>query len=221
MKRIFVPSSGPGSWRELLADPGLHWQPGKSAWSLAHRWEEAKGFPEEVKRIFTDSGIPRFIDVDLLLAIPEYRVDLPGGGMASHNDLFVLAKDSEDDLVSITVEGKVAEPFGPTLEEWLKDASQGKKKRLEFIKEKLALDLDIPEKIRYQLLHRMVSAVIEAERFNAKSAVMLVHSFSKEDRGFEDYKEFLGLYGVEAVVDKLQFLKQVNGIRIYSGWGKI
>lgn len=99
--------------------------------------------------------------------------------MASHDDLFVPAKDNESNLVSIGVEGKVAEPFGPTLEDWLKDASEGKKKRLSFIKEKIALDLDIPGTIRYQLFHRMVSAVIEAERFIAKSAVMPVHSFSK------------------------------------------
>lgn len=158
--------------------------------------------------------------MELLIAIPEYQVDLPGGGRPSQNDLFVLAKDAEGEMVSIAVEGKVAEPFDSTLGEWLKDASEGKKKRLEFIRERLALDLDIPGTIRYQLLHRMVSAVIEAERFNAKSAVMLVHSFSKESFWFEDYRDFLGLYGVKAEIGKLHFVRQVEGIGIYTSWAK-
>jgi hypothetical protein len=36
----------------------------------------------------------------------------------------------------------------------------------------------VPDAIRYQLLHRAASVVIEAERFNASYAVLPVHSFS-------------------------------------------
>jgi len=129
----------------------------------------------------------------------------------------VLAR-SETQLISITVEGKVDEPFGPTLKEWQIDQSEGKQKRLEYIKSKLGLTEDIPDSIRYQLLHRTVSAVIEAEHFYAKNAIMLVHSFSSNNVGFEDYQAFLSLYDVKADMGNLYFLKEINGISLYSGW---
>ena len=47
--------------------------------------------------------------------------------------------------------------------------------------------------IRYQLLHRTASALIEAERFCAGHALMLVHSFSQTHEWFEDYARFLRL----------------------------
>jgi hypothetical protein len=53
----------------------------------------------------------------LLLAIPEYKVSLPGWGAASQNDIFCLAR-TQHGLVSIMVEGKVNEPFGPLVKEW-------------------------------------------------------------------------------------------------------
>jgi hypothetical protein len=41
-------------------------------------------------------------------------VPLPGGSTQSQNDAFVLARTPKG-LVSITIEGKVSEPFGETL----------------------------------------------------------------------------------------------------------
>lgn len=35
MKRIYVPTEGPGDWRRLLAKPDLHWREGFSAKALA------------------------------------------------------------------------------------------------------------------------------------------------------------------------------------------
>jgi hypothetical protein len=92
------------------------------------------------------------------------------------------------------VEGKVEEPFGPTVNEWLQNASSGKQVRLDAIKEQLEIGDQPLDNIRYQLLHRTASALIEAKWFNASSAVMLVHSFSQEHKWFEDYNEFLGLF---------------------------
>jgi hypothetical protein len=41
---------------------------------------------------------PALTDLELLLAIPEFKVSLPGGRAASQNDFFVLAR-SPDGLV--------------------------------------------------------------------------------------------------------------------------
>ena len=115
-----------------------------------------------------------------MLAIPEYQVDLPGGKRPSQNDLFVLARAKDEQLVAIMIEGKVAEPFGPTLEGWLKGGSKGKQTRLKFLCDMLGLSNEPPSHVRYQLLHRTASAIIESKRFNAKYAMMIVHSFSPE-----------------------------------------
>ena len=71
-------------------------------------------------------------DLTPLLSIPEFKVPLPGGVRPSQNDLFVLARGTNG-LVSIMVEGKVRESFGPTLGEWRGAASPGKKSRLQFL----------------------------------------------------------------------------------------
>ncbi|GAB4582074.1 MAG: hypothetical protein Fur0022_48270 [Anaerolineales bacterium] len=52
-----------------------------------------------------------------------------------------------------------------------------------------------PLNIRYQLLHRTASAIIEAKQLNARYAMMIVHSFSTEHKWFSDYQDFLDLFG--------------------------
>jgi hypothetical protein len=48
---------------------------------------------------------------------------------------------------------------------------------------------------------------------------MIVHSFSKSNLWFEDYQAFLNLYGVaDAKIGKLYFLRESDGIRLFSGW---
>jgi len=98
----------------------------------------------------------------LLLALPEYLVPLPGGARPSQNDIFILAR-SDIDLVTIAMKGKVKEPLGPTVSEWLRNASPGKRVRLEFIQDLLELGDQSLDTIRYQLLHRTASALIEAK----------------------------------------------------------
>jgi hypothetical protein len=115
MKRIYIPTTATEDWRKLLASPEKHWKTGYSAWELANCWESAKGFPASLRAMFARSENPALQKLELLLAIPEYRVGMPGGGHASQNDLFILAQAADDSLVSISVEGKVDESFGQTV----------------------------------------------------------------------------------------------------------
>ena len=165
MSNILIPTRSAEDWKAFLAEPDKQWKTGYSARTLAYCWEETDGFPESVQSVFSEAGYP-FNKLEPLLIIPEHKVPLPGGPRPSQNDIWILAK-SQKDLVSIAVEGKVSEPFGPTMEEWLVNDSEGKRKRLEFLINKLSLEKPIPKTIRYQLLHRTVSAIIEAKRFNA------------------------------------------------------
>ena len=218
MNKFNVPSKGTESWKELLAEPDKHWRTGYSARSLAYCWEEAQGFPKSVVDVFNSSPFELFHSIEFILGIPEHKVDLPPkGGRPSQNDLFILAK-SQDELISIAVEGKVAEPFGPLVSEWMEDASPGKSERLEFLINLLEINNKDISNIRYQLLHRTASALIEAERFCAPHALMLVHSFSQTHEWFEDYAAFAALYGQKAGPDSLVSVGEISGKNLYLGW---
>lgn len=123
----------------MLAEPDKHWKRGYSAKAPAYSWQEANGFPECLRNMFKKSGVKLFQNIELLLAFPEYKVSFLGGSRPSQNDIFILAKGNNQ-LVSITVEGKVSEPFVDTIAEWRKDNSEGKYERLRFLLEELELE---------------------------------------------------------------------------------
>lgn len=216
MQDVFVPSSGPEDWRDLLASPEKHWQCGKSAKALAYCWENCEGFPLEVEMILKQSNA--FDRIELLLAFPEWVVKLPGRGRQSYNDIWALAK-VPNGLVSIAVEGKVDEPFDKTLGQWKKNASQGKLKRLKYLISCLGLNAEPPSHVRYQLLHRTASAAIMAERFGASAAVMLVQSFSPTDKGFDDFCEFSShCFGIKVKTGSLEIVRIKGGLALHIGW---
>lgn len=226
---FYTPSNGPEGWRALLADPEKHWQTGYSAKALAYCWEEARGLPNSVQSAL--QGSP-FCETEFLLGIPEHKVPLPPlSGRPSQNDLFVLAKVGGDrtaaedsrppgnaELVSIMVEGKVSESFDRLVVEWKQEMTSGKKERLEFLCRLLGLPLDGIDHIRYQLLHRTASALIEAARFCAPHALMLVHSFSQSYEHFVDYEAFGRILGVEVRKDAIVHVGQRGGKELYLCW---
>jgi len=220
MSKIFIPANEAGDWKQLLAQPNKQWRTGYSAKTLAYCWQETQDktsdFPECVRGVFMKSEIPIFQDIELLLAFPEYKVPLPGGKRASQNDIFVLARGNNQ-LVSITVEGKVRESFGELVNEWRKKDLGGKQERLNYLLDWLQLSENKVSNIRYQLLHRTVSALIEADKFKAKNALMLVHSFSQDNECFDDYKQFLALFDLDAKPDSIVFAKNLKGINLYFG----
>jgi len=226
MYQIYVPTKSADDWQALLADPIKHWKDGKSAKMTAEKWEKHKktGLPPEIAAVFRSASAPSHLnDITPIIALPEYHVTLEGGTRDSQTDVFVLAKDSAGGLVSITVEGKVNEDFDKTIAKWLLNIStkSGKPARIKQICNLLGLPLPVPDPIRYQLLHRTASAVIEAKRFNAPTAVMLVHSFSKVNAHFADYEAFVRLFvpGAGVKVGELVRLTSTSdGITMYAGW---
>ena len=216
MKRIFVPTQGPEDWKRLLADPDLHSVDGRSAKCLAEPWEQAApGFPRSVEDALKSSGVPDLQELEILAAFPEYQVPLPGGSTASQTDLMVIARGAAG-LVVIAVEGKVDETFGPTVGEKREGASAGQTERLTYLHQVLQLSQPVPGSIRYQLLHRTASALIVAEQYSAVAAVMLVHSFSAERAGFEEFASFSNLMGAEVAIGEIARAR-VNQ-RLYLGW---
>ena len=77
MSNFYIPSKGPESWKEFLAEPDKQWKSGYSAKSLAYCWEEAQGFPKSVLKVIKDSEYSLFHNIEFLLGIPEHKVPLP------------------------------------------------------------------------------------------------------------------------------------------------
>jgi hypothetical protein len=78
----------------------------------------------------------------------------------------------------------------------------------------------LDDSIRYQLLHRTVSAILTARAFHASTAVMLVHSFSPDSRWREDFEAFAAAIGGKRVTDDLFEIELGQSPRLTIGWCK-
>ncbi len=216
---FFIPTSKPEDWKAFLAQPEKQWKDGYSAKELAESWQNALDFPKIVRSTLASSRIAEGKEIDFIQGIPEYKVELPGGARASQNDLFVLAK-IENELVVIMVEGKNQEPFGNTIAEWkIKDGfSEGKRLRLAYLATTLGLPVANVDELRYQLLHRTVSAILTAKKYCAKKAIMMVHSFSLNNDSYPDYETFANMLGYIPEINGFSDYKAISGILLSLGW---
>lgn len=154
----------------------------------------------------------------MLLALPEYKASSPVySTRLPQNDIFVLAKGNNE-LISIMVDGKASEPFGDTVADLLKDRNRTKKKRLQFLLKKLQIENMDVDTIRYPILDRTAAALIEAEKFNAQNALILIHSFSWLNRWLRDFKRFVSLFGMKGKVNSISGPVVISGINLYFGW---
>lgn len=214
MSQILIPTTGPDDWSRPLASPE-HWRTGYSARSLAHCWQDAAGrFPPEVKSLMETA--PALASAEVLLAVPEHKVQLPGAGKASQTDLWLLAR-TESGLASIAVEGKVGEEFGPTVGKWLEAGGENRATRLAGLCQLLGIP-SIPPGVRYQLLHRTASAVLESKRFMTAHAAMIVHSFSQSDEWYEDFESFVDALGGVATKGRLVAIPNHHRPTLHLGW---
>lgn len=218
MKRIFVPTISGADWQRLLDKPKLHWKPGHSAMSAAACWEENEPhLPTEILKVFNASGEKSLASLQMLAAMPEWQVDLPGGNTPSQTDILAIARN-EFGLVILGVEAKVDEPFGLTLGKKKVDASPGMLERIAYLEHELGCPSPLDDSIRYQLLHRTVSSLLTARDFHADVAVMLVQSFSHESKWREDFEAFALAVGSVRINEDLHEIKRSESPRLILGW---
>jgi hypothetical protein len=74
------------------------------------------------------------------------------------------------------------------------------------------------DEIRYQLLHRTVSAINTSQDFHASAAVMLVQSFSPEGRWRDDFTAFCDAMAAEKLTSELCIVKSLTKPRLYLAW---
>jgi hypothetical protein len=122
----------------------------------------------------------------------------------SRTDVLAYCRTAHNEPVVIAVEGKAGEPFGPTVGEWRQPGGQvrdSRRRRLEFLCDRLGLVAGRVDALRYQLLHRTASAVIEAQKVGAVGALMLVHAFAVDDAAWADFRLLLHALDVD-LMDK-------------------
>lgn len=186
--------------------------------SAAACWEESHPrLPPEITEVLESSEDPALAELELLAAIPEWQVELPGGKTASQTDVLAIARNSLG-LVVLCVEAKVDEPFGPTLEEKKAGATEEQLGRIAYLERELGRQVRFEDHIRYQLLHRAVSAILTARAFHAPVAVMLVHSFSPISRWRDDFERFCEALGCNHKSPYLREAPGIEGSRLLLGW---
>ena len=154
---------------------------------------------------------------ELLLAVPEHRVSLGDDRRPSQSDLWT-ALWTPTGYVSVTVEAKAGEEFDKPIEQWLKEDSEGKEKRLASLTRTLALSSPIPGTVRYQLVHRAVAAILEARRCHFPMALMLVQSFKESRTSWSDYARFVELFELTAKRGAVSGPKEIGDIKLFLGW---
>lgn len=220
MKRIFVPTQSGSDWQSLLGNPKGHWKKGRSAMTTAACWEDSQPhLPAEILNVLESGNDPSITKLELLAAFPEWEVDLPGGDRASQTDVLAVTRNSSG-LAILGVEAKVDETFGPTMEKKKAKASEGQLSRISYLENELGRKKPFEGEIRYQLLHRSVSALLTARAFHAPVAIMLVHSFCPDSAWRSDFDLFCQSLGCNNLSPDLCETPNVKGARLLLAWCK-
>jgi hypothetical protein len=222
MSRLFFDGhekelSGPGDVKCLLAEPGKQWVAGYSAYETAWSWFDAQGLPGSIQSILQTDAI--LANARLKKAYFEKQTELEDSRRRpSQTDVLAIVEIGSG-LAVLGVEGKVRESFGPLIDQW-NDYSPGKLRRLARLIEHIGL---IPSgtmgNLRYQLFHRTVATLLEAERAGINEAAMIVQSFSSDLAGFKDFQNFASAAGMPVVAPgRLSESIVLRGVRIRLGW---
>ena len=221
IRRLHLPIQKPSDVIPHLGAPH-HYQEGFSARLIAETWFEAdsrpNGLPEMVQLVLAQAE--RFADAKLIDAFLERSIGLGDNLTPSQADVLAII-GMADGLAVMAVEGKVRESFGSLVSEWLASASahSGKRARLERLAETLGLKAAETGSLRYQLLHRTASAIYEANRYRARAAIMMVHSFDPNDTGLADFRRFATAMGLpSADATRLAGPITCEGVDFYLGW---
>lgn len=218
-------------WRGLAgADK---WVPARSAYELAHCWNQAGGLPMPIKNVLSSSGhdILRGLSIDLCLVEKPVFLDSQIG--PSMTDLMGYGRNAQGDAVILAVEGKADEPFASRVSTWLlgdksdpsapAEPRPTRLRRLKFLSKHLSLAIPPDSPLRYQLLHRTVSAVLEAQLHGAAAAIVLIHVFGPEtSNNLSDFSEFIrqlgGREATKGVVSGPYALGEQGNLPTYFLW---
>jgi hypothetical protein len=220
MERIYVPTQSGTDWQRLLGKPQLHWKKGRSATSAAACWEESHPkLPAEISALLVNGNELALAELELIIAIPEWEVALPGGDTVSQTDIMAVCRNVAG-LVIVGVEVTVDEPFGTRIGQKKATATAGQLERIACLEKELGRSAPFGDEIRCQLLHRTVSALLTARALHPRVAVMLVQSFSPESKWRDDFDPFCTGHACRDLAPELFEILGIVGPRLIVGWFK-
>jgi len=217
LPRIHVPLRKPEDVIPHLGKGDQHWRDGYSAKSVCTSWFSANDVPHAVRHVLDQAD--EYRGAELIDAWLERCTHLPWGrGNPSQTDLLAILR-LKDGLGVLGVEAKVKESFGPLVGDWLQDGRPNKAERLGGLCELLQVRREGVTNLRYQLLHRTAAAVLEARRYAAQHAAMVVQSFCPNRTGLADFEAFAEAVGFGAVqADRISRVKQLGTVSVRVGW---
>ena len=206
-----------------LGRPALHWKRGRSAFELSTKWIQARGFPPSVRAVLDQASEWR--GAELLEGFFERETQLPARGKPSQTDLLAIVQLKDGNAI-LGVEGKVDEPFGTRVREWLLGAKdENRKNRITGLCSTLDIASESAGDLYYQLLHRTCAAVYEAKRFGYMRAIMLVHSFAGKPAHpakpacFDDFSAFAQAVGMPvADPGTISEFRICDGVELRLAW---
>jgi hypothetical protein len=199
----------------FLGKGKAHWNKERSAYQTAHSWFNAAGLPPSIQSILNSDSA--FDGAVLKKATFEKKTKLDTHGRESQTDVLAVVNTRAGAAV-LGVEAKVDESFGPIVSEW-NDYTPGKLRRLVGLVERLEFKSPSTGSLRYQLFHRSVAALIEAENEGANEVAVIVQSFDKKRAGYDDFAAFTAAFGTPIEEPgRFSATKALNGIRIRFGW---
>jgi len=212
---LYLPLKRPEDVIPHLGKGDLHWKKGRSAYELAYSWGAINGIPQSVRGVLNTSIV--FENCRLVDAFFEREVDLLTPGRPSQTDLMAILA-LENELAIMAVEAKVDEPFGPIVADW-NNQSPPKIERLNSLCFLLGLNPKKVGRLRYQLLHRTASAILEAKRYRSSKAIMLVQSFDPKKAWIEEFFKFSEEMGFSPFnVGELSGSLDCQGVELFLGW---
>jgi hypothetical protein len=216
IRRVHLPLKSPEDVIPHLGAPH-HWKDGRSAKLLIDQWWTANDLPASVRSLL-DQAEP-WAGAEMLDAFAERCTSLEDGRPSpSQSDMLALL-GLRSGLGVLSIEAKVDEGFDKTVSEWLGDGSKGKRVRLAKLLDLFGMTGSNVDSLRYQLFHRTAAAVLEARRYRAGEAAMIVQSWSIDRHGFGDFAAFSAAIGVGAAVEGiLSNPIMVAGISLRLGW---
>jgi hypothetical protein len=223
VSRFHIAIEKPDEIKPRLAKQELHWKEGRSAFELSTAWMHAGGIPSSVRAVLDQA--PEWRDAAFREGIFERETGLPGKGRPSQTDLLAILELKSGNAI-LGVEGKVDEPFGPVVADWLADAKdRNRQTRLDGLCATLAVDTKTVGRLFYQLVHRTCASIYEAKRFGYSRAVILVHSFAKvpvisaSPAGFDDFSKFACSVGMPVThPGSISPPKLCEGIEVRLAW---
>ncbi len=211
-------------WAQVVG--AKNWKQGYSAYELAQAWASGN-FPAAVQAVLNSvpSPFPKPLTPDYMLV--EKPVFLDNHKAPSMTDIMVYCNMKTVEPFVLAVEGKANEAFDKTVADWILDGTAAPKPtrvhRLDFLRRELGVDVPEDSTLRYQLIHRSVSALLESGLHGEVSCMLLIHSFGgKTPTNWTDYVAFLNHIGianpVKNVVSGPVKLGQNKDKDFYAAW---